>query len=140
MNPVLYVCFAPKGESEGFVFPSELENLEYSPGINVVVAEYYYRFDESYLFEAYDGDRVIKLTLSRARKNVFRVSTKKYGTFFFKAKMIPKKYNNYLGKYFHLARKHRIYQLIAFQPNRLEEVCKRANFFFLGSIDREITM
>jgi hypothetical protein len=135
MNSVFYLCFSLEEEKSGFVFPSELDKNIYSPGIFIVIAPLNYRFEDTYIFEAFDRRRHIKLELRRARKNTFLVSTKKYGTFFFKAKLIQKTYNNYLGRHVSPSSNERLYEIIPLQPQRLEDVCRKHNFFFLGSIE-----
>lgn len=130
---VLYLCFTQKGE-EGFVFPSELEADEYNPGIFIIAGNYFYRLAEKYIFEAFDGESRIDTDLIRHNRNIYRVRTR-HGIFFFRAKMIPKRYNQYFGRYRQLIMKPVLFELVPMQPERLETICRSSNFYFLGSIE-----
>ena len=135
MNSVLYLSFDLRAEKSGFVFPSELEGNVYSPGIFIIVGPPMYRFDDTYIFEAFERRRCVKLQLRWARKNIFFVSTKRYGTFYFKAKLIHREFNSYLGRRRVIQANERLYDVIPLQPQRLEDVCIKHDFFFLGSVE-----
>jgi hypothetical protein len=136
LDQVLYLCFSQKGE-EGFVFPSDLNDEDYNPGIFIVIGDYNYKLEEVYSFIAFDGDTKITTDLKRFNSTTFGVNTK-HGLFLFRAKRISKQFNNFFGAYNLFSKGKSMFELIPMQSDRLESVCRSNNFYFLGATDEDM--
>lgn len=136
---VYYLCFL--SEQSGFLFPDELPQNYYSPGLFLVTPEESGTYAYSYTFDAMDNGRRISLSLVRAdegnpRSTLYVVRTKSYGSFWFDLRLINPLFR-YLGSRPQLSQ-HRDFS-VAFSMNtdKLERVCKNFNFYFIGSTLRE---
>jgi hypothetical protein len=135
LEKVLYLCFINKGE-EGFVFPRDIDENQYNPGIFMIIADDYYKLNDLYHFVAIDGEIRITTELKRFNSTTYGVKTK-YGLFLFRIKKLAPKYCHFFGTYNMFPLDKTFYELIPMQSERLESICRASNFYFIGSTDDE---
>lgn len=138
LEKVLYMSYVSHGKEglRGFVFPRDLEDNEYNPGIFIIVGDSHYNLKTSYTFIAIDGEERVSTELKRLSSTTYGVSTR-HGLFLFRIKLLKPTFTNFLGSYQHFPVGKAYYQVNPMQTERLESVCRSHNFFFVGSTDEE---
>lgn len=139
MKPIYYLSYSDIPGNNGFVFPSELQQYNYSPGSWFVALDSFEAIPDILEFDAVDNNELLSLKLSRVNRMVFLVDTFKYGKFFFRAMhKFYNRYDRYVGNSKLIAPDNRLFQILPLEVQRLENVCKNSRFFFVGRIDSEI--
>lgn len=124
-------------EQQGFLFPNELPNNYYSPGLFIVEASDNGTFYYEYTFDAMDNGNRISLKLSRANEGdpsstLYVVRTKNYGSFWFNLESINQLIR-YIGRNPKLGNHNYMAVAVTTDSDKLERVCKNYNFYFIGS-------
>lgn len=140
MNPILYLClFSPRN---GFLFPTELPDQYYSPGVFLAEEDKNGLLPYSFSFDAMDAGRRVQLSLVRqdeadATSTLYAVRTSSYGDFYFSFFPINPRLR-YVGENRKLI-KHRNFRVAATRDaKKLERVCEAFDFYFIGSTLTEI--
>ena len=133
MENILYLTYS--NNQEGLVFPNELEEGIYAPGMWEIQAENIYKTNDSYLIDAIDNDELVKLNVSRVNGTLFQVDTIKYGSIFLRLKEIYERYNKYVGNSNWITENSRFFQLIPIEIPKLTELCLSKKFFLIGRMD-----
>lgn len=132
---ILYLSFFPP--EDGFLFPNELPDQYYAPGLFIAEAEPDGRLDYRYIFDAIDSGNRVELDLVRQdeadpNSNLYVVRTKQYGSFYFSLVDVNPRYK-YRGKN-RLLRDHRELKIaVTRDSQKLERVCQSFDFYFIGS-------
>ena len=139
-SAVYYLCFL--GERSGFLFPDELPQNYYSPGLFLITPEQDDTYAYSYSFDAMDNGRRISLSLVRADEGnpmsaLYVVRTKKYGSFWFDLRRINPLLR-YIGNRQQLSKHGDFSVATTTNADKLERACKNFNFYFIGSTLREL--
>lgn len=136
MNDIVYYLsfFA---ERAGFLFPDELPNDYYSPGLFLVLPEQNGTYKYAYTFDAMDNGRRVSLSLVRAdegnpRSTLYVVKTDNYGSFWFDFRGINPQFR-YIGVRRSLSNHSNFSVAFSTDADKLERVCKDFNFYFIGS-------
>ncbi|MBA6157385.1 hypothetical protein H3Z83_12780 [Tenacibaculum sp. S7007] len=136
MESILYLSYS--NVSDGLVFPNELSEGVYSPGMWVLQSENINATNELYDFDAVDENKLIKLNLSKIQNNYFQVDTRKYGKINFRLHEIYYRYQNYVGNS-NLINPHlKFFQLVPIDIPKLSNLCLEKGFFLVGKIDEEM--
>lgn len=134
-NRILYLSFFPP--EDGFLFPSELPDQYYSPGLFIAEAESDGSLAYSYIFDAMDAGSRVEFELVRQdeadpNSNLYVVQTKQFGSFYFSLVNVNPRYK-YRGKNRSL-RDHRELKIaVTRDSQKLERVCQNFDFYFIGS-------
>lgn len=138
-SEVYYLSFF--SEKQGFLFPDELPQNYYSPGLFLITPEENGAYAYSYAFDAMDNGSRTSLSLVRAEEGSpqstrYVVRTKYYGSFWFDLREINPRFR-YVGSRQQLSQ-HRDFRIVlSSDTDKLERVCKKFNFYFIGSTLRE---
>ncbi len=137
---VLYLSFYRP--EEGFLFPDELPDQYYSPGLFLVEEEGHGRLSSSYLFDAMDGGRRVTLQMTRHDEgnqlsNLYVVRTDLFGTFGFSLTGINPKLAKYRGGRPQLQNHNRLRIAVTQNSRKLERICEEFDFYFIGATLRE---
>lgn len=136
---VLYLSFFPP--EDGFLFPDELPDQYFAPGLFVAEAEQDGSLAYKYTFDAMDaGDRVefelVRQDEADPTSNLYVVRTKQYGSFYFSLMDVNPQYQ-YRGKD-KLLRGHGDLKIaVTRDSQKLERVCQNFDFYFIGSTQIE---
>lgn len=133
MENILYLTYS--NDQEGLVFPNELEQGIYAPGMWVIQAENIHKTRDSYLIDAIDNNELVKLNVSKVNGTLFQVDTIKYGSVFLRLKEIYERYNKYVGNSNWINENSRFFQLIPIEIPKLTELCLSRKFFLIGRMD-----
>jgi len=136
MENILYLSYS--NINDGLVFPNELSDGIYSPGMWVLQSESINKTNSNYHFDAVDKNELIKLNLSKIQNNYFQVDTKKYGKINFRLLEIYWRYQNYVGNSNLINRQLKFFQLVPIDIPKLSTLCLENNFFLVGKIDEEL--
>lgn len=134
MQQVWYLCLNNKFRKAGFVFPNELDDDYYSPGFFVIESHGHGNgFFDSYMFWAVDKGEFVKTILNYNNKG-FIVDAGKYGEFNFEAIFAPTPINRYVGVSDDVKEmKSKLYILKCSDIEKLEKVCRKYDFYFIGN-------
>lgn len=136
MQNIYYLSYS--NTDDGLVFPSELGEGVYSPGMWVLQSENINRTNNLYRFDAVDQNELIKLNLSKVQNNYFQVETNKYGKINFRLHEIYSRYQNYIGNS-NLINPHlKFFQLVPTDIPKLSFLCLEKGFFLVGKVDEEL--
>lgn len=138
MNSVFYLSYSDIADKEGLVFPSELQQATYSPGIWTVCKNKHMRLPNEFSFDAVDNIEVVNLKLSQVNGNVYSVNTEKYGMFFFRISHIFFRYEKYVGDSKLIDKSDRLYQVYSMNIQHLSKACLENRFYFVGRIDNNL--
>lgn len=132
-------------EQEGFLFPYELPDYYYAPGLFLIQSRETGMFPFQFSFPVMDNGVRRVLTLERAERKsdfhpYFFVTTKNYGKFIFKLQAINPQFNKYLGTDKSLRKQTPFWILYPANNNKLEKVCRKFNFYFIGYAGQEKDM
>jgi hypothetical protein len=138
-NRVYYLSFFSQGG--GFLFPDELPNNYYSPGLFLIENNRSGKYPFAFSFDAMDNGRRVSLKLERAnegdpRSTLYVVKTKHYGSFWFNLEDINPSLG-YLGTKLKLQDNHSFSVAISKDSEKLERECHNFDFYFIGSTLRE---
>lgn len=136
MKEVFYLSYS--NSDEGLVFPSELENGIYAPGIWVIQAESKKACPKEFLFDAVDNDEVIKLITRRLNNVNYQVDTQKYGKINLRLIEVYRRYNRYVGRSKIIDSNLRFFQLVPIDILKMSELCLKEKFFLIGTVDPKI--
>ncbi len=136
MDKIFYLSYS--NVEEGLIFPNELENGVYSPGMWVLQSKNLSQAKEKYLFDAINKNEVVPLILNKVNKDYFQVDTLKYGKIYFRLKKIYKRHQFYNGKSTLINNDLSFFQLIPISIPKLTQLCLENNFYLIGSIDEDI--
>jgi len=136
---IYYLSFFPEGG--GFLFPEELPDNFYSPGLFLLLSEQGGNYSYQYKFDAMDNGERVSLSLIRANEEnqqstLYVVKTKNYGSFGFDLKNINPQVR-YIGERSELSSHSSFSIALSIDSDKLERVCKEFNFYFIGSTLRE---
>ncbi|WP_243250043.1 hypothetical protein [Sulfitobacter pontiacus] len=132
---VFYLSFFHPENS--FLFPNELPDQYYSPGLFIAEAKRDGNLAYRYTFDAMDsGDRV-RLELVRQDEgdissSLYVVRTKKYGSFYFSFLDLNHRFR-YRGKKRSLIDHGELKVALSRDNQKLERVCQNFDFYFIGS-------
>lgn len=134
-NRVYYLSFFSEGG--GFLFPDELPENYYSPGLFLTEFDRSGKYSYAFSFDAMDNGKRVSLKLERAnegdrRSTLYVVRTKHYGSFWFKLENINPSLG-YLGSKLKLKDNHGFGVAVSTDSEKLERVCRNFNFYFIGS-------
>jgi hypothetical protein len=138
-NIVYYLSF--HSEQAGFLFPDELPQNYYSPGLFLIETEEDNNYSYDYTFNAMDNGKRVSLNLVRADEgnqssSLYVVRTKHYGSFWFNLEQINPRLR-YIGSKHQLTNRNQLSVAMATDSDKLERVCHKFNFYFIGSTLRE---
>lgn len=138
-NNVYYLSFY--NDPVGFLFPDELPNNYYSPGLFLLETENDGNYAYSYSFDAMDNGTRVEHKLFRANEGdssstLYVVRTKHYGSFWFNLEMINP-HLRYSGKRTQLHNHRNFSVAMTTDSDKLERICHKYNFYFIGSTLRE---
>ena len=136
---VYYLSF--HSQQGGFLFPDELPPNYYSPGLFLIEPEKNGDYPYAYTFDAMDNGTRVSLKLIRAaednpRSTLYVVKTKHYGSFWFNLELINPSFR-YLGSRQQLANHNDFSIAMTTDSSKLERVCHKFKFYFIGSTLRE---
>lgn len=132
---VLYLSFFPP--EDGFLFPNELPDQYFAPGLFVVEAERDGSLAYRYTFVAMDAGGRVEFDLVRQDEadptsNLYVVRTKQYGSFYFSLVDMNSRYQ-YRGKKRSLRDHGELKIAVTLDSQKLERVCQNFDFYFIGS-------
>lgn len=134
MNKFIYYL-SYYNEKFGFLFPDELPDNYYAPGLFLIEVDNNNNFLHTYTFDAMDNGKRTTLELTCTNKehnsSLYVVRTKHYGSFWFNLERIHFGLV-YIGKNKLMADHNNLAVLISTDSNKLEKVCKEYNFYFIG--------
>ena len=138
INRVLYLCL--NGDPEpGLVFPDELKEGFYSPGLFFIEEKDTGNLAFRYQFDAFETGRRISLSLEQFEEypegEVFQVQTQRYGRILFRALRLEGAISRYVGSRRYLQNHNPLRILEVADERRLEEICQEDDFFFVGSTE-----
>lgn len=90
---------------------------------------------KSFKFDAVEDNQLLTLSMSHLSNTVYYVDTNKHGKFFFRISRYDKKY---IGNSKFINSEDKLYQVVPFDISKLESVCIKHKFFFVGKIDENI--
>lgn len=136
MNTIVYYL-SFYSEQQGFLFPNELPQNYYSPGLFLVEPNENGAFSYGYTFDAMDNGNRISLKLIRANEGdpnsiLYVVRTNNYGSFWFNLESINQRIR-YIGRNPKLGNHNPMAAVMTTDSDKLERVCKNYNFYFIGS-------
>jgi hypothetical protein len=133
-DKVYYMCYNNDPYNGGLVFPSELEENYYAPGVFVIPKIKFDKFEESYLFIAFDDGKPTELKLSRIENAYqYRVTDNKNRTYRFEIKYTSRYFYTYAGNQIQFPANTLFFILVPLDHDLLNEVCGQNGFYFLGS-------
>lgn len=131
---VSYLC-PYLGKETGLVFPDELAEGEYSPGLYIIEENNEHQLDNSYNFHAVQAGTLLQFNLEKVNQThsepVFLVKTPLFGTFYFRVYPLSQEMR-YIGQYEDFKNHYPLWLLECMDDNRLEILCQKADFFFVG--------
>lgn len=138
MKEIYYLCYSDRKEIDGLLFPNELFEETYAPGLWVVDLLDFERFPDSFNFKAVDNDEVINFKMTRVNDLVYQVDIPKYGKFYFRIITTFFLYNKYKGNSNLINKKSRLYQVVSMDIQKLHRTCLEKRFFFVGRVDDDL--
>lgn len=138
MKPVYYISYSDSPEKRGFVFPNELQNENYSIGMWVIELLQFEKLRDIFEFDAIENNEVLSLKMTRVNRSVFQVNTFKYGKFYFRIIPLTYHYNKYVGNSKLISHESRLYRVVSMDIEKLEQICLRSRFFFIGRGDNDL--
>ncbi|WP_447077849.1 hypothetical protein [Shewanella algae] len=138
-NLVYYLSFFSQGG--GFLFPDELPPNYYSPGLFLIEPTSNGEYPYAFSFDAMDNGRRVTLKLVRVdednpRATLYVVRTEHYGSFWFNLEQISPSLP-YLGRRPQLKNTSGFGIAITTDSGKLERICHKFDFYFIGSTLRE---
>ena len=136
MSPrVLYLCYYP--DALGFLFPNELPQHYYSPGLFIVEEDSNGMLPYQLDFDAMDRGNRVTFSLVRQNErdplsNLYVVKTKTLGTFSFRMTHINPLVDKYRGSHRALFNHRRLHLVTSQDSQKLERVCQKYDFYFIG--------
>src|SRR5687768_4208116 len=97
MKPIYYLSYSDKPRTTGLIFPNELLENSYSPGIWVVDLKKFELLPGEFEFDAVDNNELLTFKMTRVDGTLFHVSTDKYGKFYFRVMSIYFRHKKYVG-------------------------------------------
>lgn len=140
MNRIVYYLSFFSAEV-GFLFPDELPQNYYSPGLFLVESESNNNCANSYVFDAMDNGKRIDLKLIKANEGdaesaLYMVKTEHYGIFWFNLERINTEFR-YRGSHPQLKNHSDFFVAVTTDHEKLERVCQEFNFYFIGNTLRK---
>ncbi|APC87705.1 hypothetical protein V3H41_24600 [Vibrio parahaemolyticus] len=128
-------------EQSGFIFPYELPQHYYAPGLFLIEQEHSGEHAYSYSFDAMDNGKRVTLQLIRVDEGnpystLYVVRTTHYGSFWFNVEKINPRLR-YIGQNPKLTNHSDLSLVKTTDSDKLERICKNYDFFFIGSMLRE---
>lgn len=133
---VLYLSYS--NLDEGLVFPNELEDRIYSPGMWMIQGSSILTCPSTLSFDAVYQNQLQGLTLTRIEGNYYQSDTQNFGKVNFRLIELYERYQNYVGKSTLVNRDLKFFQLVPIDIPKITELCLKNHFFFVGKIDEEI--
>lgn len=136
---VYYLSFY--SQQGGFLFPDELPPNYYSPGLFLIEPEKNGDYSYAYSFDAMDNGNRVSLKLVRVdegnpRSTLYVVRTEHYGSFWFNLEKINPSLR-YMGSRQQLMNHNDFSIAMTTDSRKLERICHKFNFYFIGSTLRE---
>jgi hypothetical protein len=129
---VWYLCHSAE-DPPGMVFPSELPDHYYSPGVFYI--EWDGRSEEPYRFRHRQQGQDSASVLLYQGNGLFSVPDSPVGRFWFFAEKPHYKFRKYIGASQALSQHGSFWRLFELWPDRHELACREQDFYFLGSIE-----
>ncbi|MFN8252242.1 MAG: hypothetical protein U0V75_10195 [Ferruginibacter sp.] len=138
MKAIHYLTYSDKPETEGLVFPSELLQNTYAPGLWVIDLQDFERLPDTFEFDAVDNNELQTLKMTRVNRSVFQVDTEKFGKFYFRIVNIYFRYQKYIGKSKLINANSKLLQVVSMDVQKLDRTCVDKGFFFVGRVDNNL--
>lgn len=138
MKAIHYLSYSDKPETQGLLFPSELLQNTYAPGLWIIDLKKFERLPDSFEFDAVDNNELQVLKMTRVSRSVFQVDTKKYGKFYFRIVNIFSRYLNYIGNSKLISSDSRLFQVVSMDIQKLNRTCLDKGFYFVGRVDNSL--
>lgn len=137
-NIVYYLSFLAE---DSFLFPQELPENYYAPGLFIIEQNQTNEFNFRYTFDAMDNGKRVSLSMTRANENdrsstLYVVKTEHYGSFWFNFELINP-HIKYTGNKQELLNHNNFGIALTTDSNKLERICHDFNFYFIGDTLRE---
>ena len=134
-NKIMYLSFF--SPEEGLLFPDELPDQYFAPGLFVAEEEQDGSLAYRYSFDAMDAGRRVEFDLVRQDEadptsNLYVVRTKQFGFFYFSLVGMNPWYR-YRGKRKSLRDHGELRIAVTRDSQKLERVCQNFEFYFIGS-------
>ncbi len=127
---VKYLCIS--NVKMGLVFPDELPEDYYSPGMFIIEEKEKGYFAAQYGFYAIHRSERLEFDLKRFQNNLFLVNVPEFGVFAFLANQVHWMYNKYVGRHHNMIEHNRLYYLQSLNENKMEKICQEEDFYFVG--------
>ncbi len=139
-NIVYYLSFYR--EQLGFLFPDELPKNYYSPGLFIVEEKSNGELPYSYSFDAMYNSKRVSLNLVRVDEgnpsgSLYVVKAKHYGSFWFKLDRVNPLVTRYQGNRPQLQSHNPFRVAVTTDSAKLERICQKFDFYFIGSTLKE---
>lgn len=138
MKAIHYLCYSDKPETEGLLFPIELLQDTYAPGLWVIDLQDFERMPDTFEFDAVDNNELQILKMTRVNRSVFQVDTAKHGKFYFRILNIFFRYQKYIGNSKLIGPNSRLYQVVSMDTQKLHRTSLDKGFFFVGRVDNNL--
>jgi hypothetical protein len=138
MKAIYYLSYSDKPETEGLLFPSELLQDNYAPGLWVIDLQEFERLPDTFEFDAVDNNELQTLKMTRVNRSVFQVDTDKHGKFYFRILNIFFRYQKYIGNSKLIDPNSRLFQVVSMDTQKLHRTSLDKGFFFVGRVDNNL--
>jgi hypothetical protein len=138
MKAIHYLSNSDKPGIEGLLFPGELLEDTYAPGIWIIDLQNFERLPKTFEFDAVDNNELQSLKMTQVNRTVFQVETSKYGKFYFRIMNTFFHYKKYVGNSKLIDPNNRLYQVVSMDIQKLHRACLENGFFFVGRVDNNI--
>lgn len=136
MRQVYYLCNNDDNNSNGLVFPNELNETTYAPGFWVIESKSISQLESSYSFNAVENNSLQTLTLKRVKDRFYTIKSKEYGSFGF---IVERSFKiDYVGNSTLIDPMSNLYILTPLNVDKLNSLAKEKLFFFVGFVDESI--
>lgn len=129
---VFYLCRTVESRNE-FVFPNELPENYYSPGLFVIQKKIDNEFSSKYSFAARQGEQLLDLDLVHGNDlRTFKVEVQGIGIYVFKAVSLDRE-DKYVGNIKSAFLDAPLWRLEPANMLQLERACRMHDFYFVGA-------
>jgi hypothetical protein len=137
MDSILYLTYSDIAERNGLVFPNELNEGTYAPGIWFVALSQNECLPDVLEFDAVYKNELQTLKMRRVDNYIYQVDTKLFGEFSFRVINTKIRNQKYIGKSTLINDNIKLYQIKPIEKDiqRLNNACLDKGFFFVGKID-----
>lgn len=132
MKPVYYMCYSDNSNADGLVFPNELLEDTYSPGLWVIELMEFEILPNIFEFDAVDNNELQELKMTRINQDIYQVESVKNGKFYFRIQHLFFRYNKYVGESKLINPRSKLLQVVPLNIQKLDSICLENGFFFVG--------